>query len=355
MSNPSPDTPSWTELYIALRQRAEAVRGFIELDSDTPPPPRWPRTTGADVLAIVATIDPFVRRLRPSDQALGLQRRWRACVGDVGRFALTALGETYPRSRELWACLALVFVHLSSLGASLPDPAIWSILLDELGDVLLMRNVGPKTDGPFKQFDNIKTFHDLYLAQFVHLRATRGVDRMKPEPGMTGVETTIPRSTNHEVVQLADYWTKQLDAVKHVTGHAEAVRRWKSALVDVDQTARRGDPNALYSKNNGFWRALSHVARQVSAADETQSTWDIYLESFKDAVKNLPENIAAGASQVASSVASAAGDVAQGVGKVANEAGKGLFSGFGTPLLVGGGLLGLFLLSRSRDSHPGGG
>ncbi|MEJ7597420.1 MAG: hypothetical protein WKG01_05880 [Kofleriaceae bacterium] len=350
MSNSSPDTPSWIDLYIALRQRAEAVRGFIELDSDTPPPPRWPRTTGADVFAIVAMLDPHVRRMRPSDQALGLQRRWRMCVGDVGRLAFATLGETYPKSRELWACLAAVLVHLSSIDAPLPDAAMWRVLLDELGEVLAIRNAGPKSDGPFKHFDNIRSFHDLYLAQFVHLRDTRGVERMKPEPGMNGTETAIPRSTNSEVVQLADYWTNQLGAVKQVTGHAGAVRRWNAALIDVDQIARKGDPNALYAKNNGFWRDLSYVARQVSAADEAQSTWDLYLQSFKDAVKNLPENIAAGASHVATSVASAAGDVAHGVGRVANEAGKGLFSGFGTPLLIGGGLLGLFLISRSRDA-----
>ena len=45
-----------------------------------------------------------------------------------------------------------------------------------------------------------------------------------------------------------------------------------------------------------------------------------------------------------------AGGAAQAIGKVANEAGKGLFSGFGTPLLIGAGLVGLFLISRSgRD------
>ena len=38
--------------------------------------------------------------------------------------------------------------------------------------------------------------------------------------------------------------------------------------------------------------------------------------------------------------------------KKANEAGKGLFSGFGTPLLIGAGLIGLFLIARSRDESP---
>ena len=350
MMKPTTTFPSWLDLYVELRARAEAVRGFIELETDRS---TWPRTTGADVLAIVATFDPHVSRLRSPDHALGLQRRWRACISDVGRLALTALGDTYPRNRELWACLSAVFVHLASINAPLPDPAMWAVLLDELGDVLAIRNVGPKGDGPFKQFADIKTFHDLYLAQFIYLRELRGVDRLKPEPGMNGVETLIPRSTNGDVVQLADYWSKQLASVKRVIGHDEAKRRWAAALVGVDQIARKGDPAAVYPKNNGFWRDLSYVARQVSAADEAPSKWDIYTESFKDAVKNLPENIAAGAARVADSVAGVAGDVAHGVGKVANEAGRGLFSGFGTPLLIGGGLLGLFLISRSRSTKQG--
>ena len=39
------------------------------------------------------------------------------------------------------------------------------------------------------------------------------------------------------------------------------------------------------------------------------------------------------------------------VTEFANEAGRGLFSGFGGPLLVGAGLLGLFLISRSRSKE----
>ena len=30
----------------------------------------------------------------------------------------------------------------------------------------------------------------------------------------------------------------------------------------------------------------------------------------------------------------------------------GLFSGFGTPLLIGGGLIGLFLITRKRGHEP---
>ena len=157
---------------------------------------------------------------------------------------------------------------------------------------------------------------------------------------MTGLETDDPADDERRrrrARRLLEQAARRREA-----GHR--ARRGRAAL---EGRARRRRPDrtqgrserASIPKNNGFWRdLLARRAIQVSAADEAPSKWDIYVESFKDAVKNLPENIAAGASHVASSVASVAGDVAHGVGKVANEAGKGLFSGFGTPLLIGGGL-----------------
>ncbi len=119
---------------------------------------------------------------------------------------------------------------------------------------------------------------------------------------------------------------------------------------DVADLARAGDPNALYPKNNAFWRALQATAIHVAVADEAPSKTDLMIDSLKDSIVNLPQNIKAGAQAVATGAAG----LAHGVGRVANEAGKGLFSGFGTPLLVGAGLLGLFLVSRrNRDSGEG--
>ena len=76
----------------------------------------------------------------------------------------------------------------------------------------------------------------------------------------------------------------------------------------------------------------------------TTRSRDPAVASVKDSVAHLPETLGAAASKAGELVA----DAAHAVGKVANEAGKGLFAGFGTPLLIGGGLLGLFLISRSR-------
>ena len=48
---------SWIDGHLALRERAYQVRGAIQLDSGA----RWPRTTGADVIAIAALFDHAAR------------------------------------------------------------------------------------------------------------------------------------------------------------------------------------------------------------------------------------------------------------------------------------------------------
>jgi hypothetical protein len=338
----------WSDAYLELKHRAESIRGWVELNSDTPDWIRWPRTTSADVIAIAALLDPHVRQLRSSPATL---RRWTACMHDVSRFALKAPGDTYPENRSFWSCLVLACVHLASVEAPLPDPTSWNALIAALGHVLALRNVGPKGDTPFKRFDGVKTFDELFVAQLKYLGELRGTDRMKPEPGMTGAEKAIPRSTNADAVLLADYWSKQLSGVKQVMGHAGVVKTWKAALADIDKLARKADPKSMYPKNNGFWRALQQTAIQVAVADEQPTKWDLAIDSIKDSVKNIGGNVADGAKTVAAGAADLASDIGHGIGKVANQAGKGLFAGFGTPLLVGGGLLGLFLISRARKGN----
>lgn len=342
---------TWLRAFFALQASAMESRGFVELNSGTDDVVRWPRTTGADVVAIAAVLDPYLREQPLRYGGHGIARRWRSVVDDIERFALDDLRGEYAENRSFWNTLPAVCVYLHSEGVPLAAPAVWDALLALIRDATELRNIGPKGDGPFKHFEHVKTFDDLYIEQYKYLRDTRGADELAPEPGMTGTKYKIPRTTKADVIALSEYWSKQLADVKEVMGHAAVEREWKAALADVEQLARNGDPNAIYPKNNGFWRTLKHTAIHVAVADEAPTKWDLAKEAIKYSITHLPENLATGAKKVAGALEEAAGDVAHGVGKIANDAGRGLFSGFGGPLLVGAGLLGLFLASRSRSKE----
>lgn len=341
---------TWLRAYFALQQTASDSRGVIELNPGTDEAVRWPRTIGVDVISIAAAIDPIVRMQPLRFGGHGLARRWRAAMDDIEREALHAPYSTYSENRSFWATLASLCVYLHSQGAPLPPPDVFAGLIVHLAENIERRNVGPKGDGPFKHFDGVKTFDDLFNAQLKYMRELRGADEMMPEPGMVGAKRITPRTTNADVIALTDYWTKQLASVKRVMGAAEVEKRWSAARADVDALARSGDPNAVYPKNNGFWRDLQHTAIHVAVADEAPSKSDMMIDAVKESIVNLPQNIKAGAAAIASGAA----DVAGAVGKVAGEAGKGLFGGFGAPLLVGAGLVGLFLLSRSQSKNAEG-
>ncbi|MBV8758190.1 MAG: hypothetical protein JO257_12965 [Deltaproteobacteria bacterium] len=332
------DIYNWIDGYIALRHRAFQTRGFIELDTGA----RWPRTTGEEVVAIAALFDPAVR----ANATAGILSRWRATLADLEHEAVRSPHAPYAENRSFWRTLEVVAVFLDDLMIAPPLPALWDALLVQLGSYTV-RNVGPGGDGPFKHFDNVKTYDDLYGEEFKYLVQLRGFDELEPEPGMLGAKKKIPRATNADVIALADYWSKQLSDVKEVFGHEGVEKRWKDAMADVNSIARKGNPSDVYPKNNGFWRVLFETAVHVAVADEAPSKWDMAKDSIKDSITHLPENLEHGASKAADFVASAA----HAVGKVANEAGKGLFQGFGTPLLIGAGLLGLFLVTRNSGEH----
>lgn len=334
---------TWLDGYLELRHRAFTDRGSIELDDGT----RWPRTTGGQVAAIAATFTPAVR----TNAAARIVRRWRTTLADIERDALADLQDTYVHNRSFWATLEDVAVHLDGLSLRPPAMRAWKALfaLIETADDGTPRN-GPDGDGPFKHFDGIRTYDELYQAQYKYLLEQRGFDELEPPPydeksyGSLGIKKKIPRTTNTDVLALAGYWGKQLDDVKEVFGHEGIEKRWAFLMADLGKHAMYGNPTAIYPENNRFWRCLKDTAIHIAVADDAPSKWDMAKESIKDSVLHLPDTI----KTVASKGADVLADTAQAAGRVVNSAGKGLFSGAGTPILIGAGVIGAVLLLRGR-------
>lgn len=333
---------TWFDGYLALRHRAFDALGTIELDTGE----RWPRTTGSHVMAIATAFTPAIRA-SASPQVL---RAWRTTLTDISRDGLPEPDTTYIHNRTFWRTLESVSLYLDDHAVPCPRQRGWERLLGFLGESpAVRRNVGPSGDGPFKHFDGVQTFDDLYNAQFKHLRDLRGFDKMKPDGGVPGAERPIPRTTNADVIALADYWTKQLADVKTVFGADSVTKTWRTATADVNALARGADPSAVYAKNNAFWRALLTTAIHVAVADEAPSNWDLAKDAIKDSVMHLPDTLGTVTSKAVEAIA----DTAQAAGHVVNRAGKGLFSGVGTPILVGAGMLGAVLLLRGGRHHEG--
>ncbi len=202
---------------------------------------------------------------------------------------------------------------------------------------------GAKDDGPLAHFDE-KTYDALWRAQRDFLAQKRGFDQPDPPPGFGQRGLKIPRSTNRDVLQLAAYWRNELANAKEVMGYRGAVEKWRAAMADVDRYAKTGKPDDAYPKNNELWHTLIDVAIQIAIGDEAPSKFAMADDSLKYSLTHLPDTLGRAAQKSVDLVAGAA----HAAGHIANEAGRGLFGGFGTPLVIGGGLLGVYLLARSR-------
>jgi hypothetical protein len=325
---------SWTEGLDALRARAEEVRGVVDADGTS-----WPKTTNLDVITIASVIDPSLKaRLLPAE----LAQRWQAVRDDAWRASIAPHTATYVKNREFWSTVAAICEYLDEV----PVPDLWGVLADHLGGAELRNGGKPTEDGPFAHFE-AESYDKLWAAQRDYLAQKRGFDVPEPPPGLGMPGLHIPRATNADVLQVATYWTKVLTNARHEMGYDGVVKRWNGALADVDRFAKTGKPDAVYQKNSEFWRAALKVSIQVAVSEEAPTKFDLLVDSLKYSITHLPDTLADAGSKAVDLVA----DAGHAVGHVANEIGKGLFAGFGTPLLIGGGLLGLYLISRSKSEH----
>jgi len=329
---------SWIHGYRVLRDAALTGRGA----GARYPEDRSPRTTGLDILAITGLFDSSVRAFGTRD----LRRHWFAICNELATSIISATEDTYASNDLYWAELANIASHLEAQHVPRPPDATWDSLARELAEPRAYdadpepRNGSTSGRVVIAELPATATWDEMALAQYKYLSNLRGSD-----PGTIKLLARIPRTTNSDVVQLATYWSGQLARVgvhhfadvsyRHVTD------RWLAAVADVDRIAKGGDPDATYRENPAFWYALITIAIQVAVTDEAPSRWTLYKEAVKERTIHLPD-----------ALASVAHGAARALGEAGHQVVAGVLSAVAKPLLlVGGGIVGLWLLLRS-DNTP---
>ncbi len=163
-------------------------------------------------------------------------------------------------------------------------------------------------------------------------------------PVKTGARNfTYPETTNGEVRQLADVWSRvhgrlMRDDLVRARQHRD---EWREARSAVEIATAGAAPAATFSRNEEFWlRWTKRQAIYLSAVRDMPTRWDMVVESVKDSVKNLPANVVSGAEAVVDASAVVAGKAGEIATAPVRGAFRGLFGPVGTPLLVGAAIIG---------------
>ena len=117
---------SWLRAFFAVQEHAVDARGVIEIPDGDEDVIRWPRTTAADVLAIVEMLDPILRTQPLRYGGHGLARRWRGSIDALAHHAPEA---EYTDNRTFWRALPAICLYLHSQAVPLPPPAVWDALV----------------------------------------------------------------------------------------------------------------------------------------------------------------------------------------------------------------------------------
>jgi hypothetical protein len=259
----------------------------------------WPRTVGADALAIVSVVDPIVaaQPLRPG--GYGVMRVWQSAVVEVEPAGIADPAAEYEGNRSLWAALLAVASYLDSMKVALPEPDAIEALLDLLWTPTLHRNA----TGPQKVIVE-GSAEKIWTAQRDELIKLRGADLKEPTAEMGGRAMRVPRSTNADIVRLADYWSMQLISfltAMGVRGPANTMgvqgqlNRWNTIRGDVDAIARKGKPDDVYPKNHEFWHESLGLATNLAAWGEVPSDFELAFGATTKAVADLPSRLASAA------------------------------------------------------------
>ena len=289
-------TQAWEDAYHELWKHAAHHRGLREAIGEplghtlTQTPRQWPRTCGADVLAIASVIDPVLRAAPLESGGYGIERTWRSCAAELADVALREPAHEYRHNRAFWSALASTAAYLASVDAPVPE-AMWPALLAEVAspDHAPRNAINTGNDLPLEAL----SYDELWRTQKAELAKRRGTDVRDPAPGAMGGRMAIPRTTNADVLQLGTYWYEALahvELVRRAMGHPGIqilesagmdgeIRRALPLFVDLDTFATGEDPHAIYPRNEAFWRGTASLAATLAVIDHAPRSFTMDLDT----------------------------------------------------------------------------
>ncbi len=285
---------SWSDFYRQLERVAADSRGAATLVDDSVDPAseqtvsEWPRTTAADVIAIVKTVDPLLGKvpLRPGSH--GSYRAWEEAMMELESIVAIDPGDAreYDHNCSFWSSLLAVAAHLQAIDAPLPLDAGWRALRAQLARPPAARDAGhvERPHGCATDALTIEAsdFPSMLAAQRSALCQLRGFDR-RPGPA-DGAAMDVPRTTHDDALRLVNYWVKALvelqikvltGAIVAPAGFAEVQARWQMASEAVDQYAKAGSARVVYSSNEELWGAARALAVMLAALRTAPKPYDV--------------------------------------------------------------------------------
>lgn len=349
---------TWNDLYQQLWMQAAHSRGTVTSVGELPSAsrystlPEWPRTTGADVIAIASLVDPILNAtpLRPG--GYGITRVWQAAVIEIEGIAFHNPVAEYVHNRAFWSTLLAVAAHLDIMGASVPEEEAWESLVGTLWSPSVeYRNASGPTSRAFAS----ATFADMWeVLRAEHVRV-RGFDVGDDELGGT---IEVPRTTNADVLQLEGHWGRPFirlqlrvmtGAVPTPNGFEDLQLEWQAVTARVQEEAARGKPAGVYPGNLEFWRASRALATALDLLQDRPAPY-IVLENAIPAPATPSNAPAADASpakpkaDLSSRLNELADNALTAFAHVVNDAGSRLVTTVGKPLLFTGATLAALLL-----------
>jgi hypothetical protein len=116
----------------------------------------------------------------------------------------------------------------------------------------------------------------------------------------------VPRTTHHDVMQIATAWTRELRKVEPRNDHERTEHgRWKSCADQVAARYNKQTPGAEYPENERFWQeCTARLAVYLEGRKIVPSSWELLVESVFEAIAEVPATIGRAGREVASGASS---------------------------------------------------